>query len=347
MNRNIDLCNIASDMITKPEILSVTISREVEKLTELYDFSESATVSFLAESENKCYLVNDPLRSSNYVIRVNSGRLGHHQPQLIASEMMWLIALRSDSNVLVPQVLPAKDGSLVQTIHEPDLGKPRNAVAYSFLPGIEPTKHEINLNFERLGELCAHLHLHAKGWIPPANFERPSWTPKVILDDQMGFGPWQKGVDVMGDTFVLFSRLENVVRRRLEELPTDNDNFGLIHSDLRLANLLVDGDTTAIIDFDDCGYGWYLFDLAGALTLLEERSDVPQLIASWITGYRKITQIPDDSEEIIPTLIMLRRLQLIGWLGYQQQHLEFARNIGHTVTVDSRPLARDYLKRFS
>ena len=326
--------------------LSTKISREVEILTERYDFSESATVSFLAESENKCYLVNDPLRSSNYVIRVNSGRLGHHQRDLIASEMMWLIALRNDSSLLVPKVLPAKDGSLVQTIDKPDLAKPRHAVVYSFLPGIEPTNNEMNLNFERLGELCAHLHLHAKGWTPPKEFTRPSWTPNVILDDQMGFGPWQKGVDVEGDTLILFSLLENVVRRRLEELPTDHANFGLIHSDLRLANLLIDGDSTAIIDFDDCGFGWYLFDLAGALTLLEARPDVPQLIASWLAGYRRITQTPTGSEEVIRTLIMLRRLQLIGWLGYQQQHLDFARNIGPSVTADSRPLAQDYLKTF-
>ena len=73
------------------EILSTKILREVENLTERYDFSASARVSFLAESENKCYLVNDPLRSSNYVIRLNSGRLGHHRPHSIASEMMWLI----------------------------------------------------------------------------------------------------------------------------------------------------------------------------------------------------------------------------------------------------------------
>ena len=204
-------------------------------------------------------------------------------------------------------------------------------VPHPVLPGIEPPKDELILHFEWLGEMCAHLHLHAKGFIPPVNFVRPSWTPEVILDDQAGFGPWQNGVDVKGDTLALLSRLENVVRKRLGEAPTDRDNFGLIHSDLRLASLLGDGDSTAVIDFDDCGYGWYLFDLAGALTLLEERPDVPQLIASWLAGYRKISQTPADSEEIIPTLIMLRRFQLIGWLGDQQQHLEFTSNIGLTV----------------
>ena len=48
-----------------------------------------------------------------------------------------------------------------------------------------------------------------------------------------------------------------------------------------------------------------------------------------------------------PTLVMLRRLQLIGWVGYQQQHLEFAREIGPRFTVDSCRLAEDYLGRFA
>jgi Ser/Thr protein kinase RdoA (MazF antagonist) len=64
--------------------------------------------------------------------------------------MMWLIALRNDSSLLVPKVLPAKDGPLVKTIHKPDLAKPMHTVVYSFLPGIEPTKS----NHSMLTEAC-------------------------------------------------------------------------------------------------------------------------------------------------------------------------------------------------
>lgn len=323
------------------------IDREVVGVVRLYDFSTEASVSLLSESENKVYLIGDPERSQEYVLRVNSGRLSYHNPSSIRSEMMWLMALRHDTDIIVPDVLIAKDGSIVQTINAPDMDKPRHVTIYSFLPGIEPPEEQLVPGFERLGEISARMHLHAKSWLPDAAFDRHNWTPDVILDDRLNWGKWQKGVGVEGEVLTLLSRLEQVVRSRLARLSTDQDRFGLIHADLRLANLLVEGDTTSIIDFDDCGYGWYLFDLAAALSFLEGRPDVPELTAAWFNGYRKLSNIPADVEAELPTLIMLRRLALMGWVGYQQSHLEFARDIGPSFTEDSCRLADDYLKQFS
>lgn len=326
--------------------VSDAIARETAGLVKLYDFSNGTSVELLSESENKVFLVSDPDRPEKYVIRVNSGRLSYHTPSSVASEMMWLIALRQDTDITVPEVMRSRDGSLVQTINAPDMDKPRHAVVYSFLPGTEPPEDQLIPGFERLGEISARMHLHARDWTPPAEFERHTWHPDEIFDDLLDWGPWQNGVGVKGETLSLLSRLEDAVRKRAATLPKSREHYGLIHADLRLANLLVEGDHTAIIDFDDCGFGWYLFDLASALSFLEERPDVPELINCWLKGYRKVAEIPADIEAEIPTLIMLRRLQLIGWVGYQQQHLDFARDIGPGFTVDSCRLAQDYLKRF-
>ena len=329
------------------ETLSKAIDREAERLVRHYDFSDDATVSLLSESENKVYLVRDPARPDPYVIRVNSGRLAYHTPPTIASELMWLMALRRDTDIVVPQVLAAKDGSLVQTFDAPGLDKPRHAAIYSFLTGTEPPEDQLRPGLERLGEISARMHDHAKSWAPPADFSRPSWTPDVMLEDRMNWGAWQAGHGVEGETLELFTRLDGVVRRRFAALPTDRAHFGLIHADLRLANLLVEGKRTAIIDFDDCGFGWYLYDLAAALSFLEERPDAPELVACWLSGYRREADVPEVLEAEIPTFIMLRRLQLIGWVGYQMQHLEFAREIGPRFTVDTCRLAEDYLGRFA
>ncbi len=334
-------------MSSTRETLSNAIAREAVGLVELYDFSEDASVSLLSESENKVYFVSDPARPKTYVIRVNSGRLSYHTAPSITSELMWMMALRRDTDIVVPEVLRAKDGSLVQIITAPDFDKPRHAAIYSFLSGKEPPEDQLIPGFERLGEISARMHLHTKTWAPPTDFKRHSYTPEALLDDHLNWGPWQKGVGIEGETLRLLSRLDGVVRGRLAAVPTDREHFGLIHADLRLANLLVDGDRTAIIDFDDCGYGWYLFDLATALSFLEERPDVPDLIASWLKGYRKVAPVPADFEAEVPTLMMLRRLALIGWVGYQQQNLEFAREIGPRFTADSCQLAEDYLKRFA
>jgi hypothetical protein len=43
----------------------------------------------------------------------------------------------------------------------------------------------------------------------------------------------------------------------MEKFGADHERFGLIHADLRLANLLVWQEKTRVIDFDDCGFGWW------------------------------------------------------------------------------------------
>ena len=45
------------------------------------------------------------------------------------------------------------------------------------------------------------------------------------------------------------------------------DRFGLDHADLRIANLLVDGGHMLVIDFDDCGLAWFMYDWATAVSL--------------------------------------------------------------------------------
>jgi len=326
--------------------LEAAILREVRDAVGRYDFSDGTVVSPLSESENKVYLIEDPARAEPCVMRVNSGRLIYHTPPSVASEMMWLMALEADSDVIVPRVLAAKDGSLVQTLSAADLDKPRCAAVYGFLPGAEPPEDDLIDGFQRLGEISAHMHAHAKRWTPPAGFARHAWTADDILDDKLAWGRWQDGIGITGEVDRLLTRLDDTVRQRWNALPADRERFGLIHADLRLANLLVDGDTTAIIDFDDCGHSFYLYDLAGALSFLEERDDAPDLVASWLDGYRRVADIPTDVETEIPTLIMLRRLQLMGWVGYQQRHLEFAREIGPAFTVDTCRLADDYLRTF-
>ncbi|MEM7172875.1 MAG: phosphotransferase [Pseudomonadota bacterium] len=324
--------------------LAQAIERQAEKALKNYNFSCETKFSLLSESENKVYLIDDPNRPENYVMRVNSGRLAYHTPLSIASELMWLIAIENDTDIVVPSVMKAQDGSLVQTLSAADLDKPRHAAIYSYLPGLEPSEDDLLPGFERLGAISARMHKHTKSWRPPNDFIRHCWLPEAILENRLNWGKWQNGVDLTKDAIALLNRLGRTLQHNMSDLERDRDRFGLIHADLRLANLLVQNDSTAIIDFDDCGYGWFLFDLAGALSFLEERPDVPDLIARWLEGYRRISPIPQDMEAAIPTFIMLRRIQLLGWVGYQQQHLEFARQIGPGFTRETCRLAEDYLQ---
>ena len=50
-------------------------------------------------------------------------------------------------------------------------------------------------------------------------------------------------------------KIEAKIRTRLGVFGKALDRFNLIHADMWLANLLIDGSKTRLIDFDDCGLG--------------------------------------------------------------------------------------------
>ena len=57
-------------------------------------------------------------------------------------------------------------------------------------------------------------------------------------------------------------------------------------ADLRLANLLIDGEAVKVIDFDDCGFGWHMYDAATPVSFYEHEPQVPRLLEAWLKGYR-------------------------------------------------------------
>jgi Ser/Thr protein kinase RdoA (MazF antagonist) len=111
-------------------------------------------------------------------------------------------------------------------------------------------------------------------------------------------------------------RAAAAVATRVESFGTAPDRYGLIHADMRLANLLVDGaGALTVIDFDDCGFGWFLYDLAAALSFLEHHRAMPALVAAWLAAYRREVPLVAEEVAMVATFILQRRLQLTAWLG--------------------------------
>ena len=70
------------------------------------------------------------------------------------------------------------------------------------------------------------------------------------------------------------------------------DAFGLIHADLHLENALFDGDAVRVIDFDDCGFGYWLYDLAVPLWDNRYRADYPAFRAALLEGTANAASCP-------------------------------------------------------
>lgn len=302
-----------------------------------YGTAPDARVTLLHVSENATFLVDDPAGERS-VLRVH--RLGYHDERAIQSELAWLDALRG-AGVRTPRVRPARDGRRVVTAAAPGGGPARHCVRFEFLPGAEPPAD--TAHFAGLGELTARMHAQARAWARPAGFTRFAWDAGAAFGRSPRWGHWTRGPGVGPGEAAVLSRAEREVARRLAAYGTGPERFGLIHADLRLANLLVTGGRTAVIDFDDCGYGWYLYDLAAAVSFFEDDPAVPDLAAAWRAGYRRgggALTAADEAETW--TLILLRRLLLLGWIGSHPAAADAAA-LGAGYAAGSCGLAERYL----
>lgn len=303
-----------------------------------YGLSPEADLSLLSVSENAVFLVEDSGRRS--VLRVH--RLGYHSREAIASELAWLDALRAEAGIRTPEVIPARDGSRVITVADPG-AQPRHCVMFEFLPGTEPREDRLVERFEQLGAITARMHRHAREWARPPSFTRFHWDLDAAFGPEARWGRWQDGVGVDREARAVLARLEAELRRRLARYGTGPDRYGLIHADLRLANLLVDDATgISVIDFDDCGFGWYLYDLGAALSFIEHHPDVPLMVDSWLRGYRSVLDLPKEDEDEVWTFILFRRLLLVAWIGTHSA-ADIARELGAGYTEGSCELAERYL----
>jgi Ser/Thr protein kinase RdoA (MazF antagonist) len=314
------------------------IDRAVAAALPRWGCSPAAAATMINHSENVTYRVDDPPNGRTTILRVH--RPGYHSLAAIHSELRWLDALRDEAGVVTATTLPALDGAAIQTLGG---DVPRYAVMFSFLAGAEPSEAALLEPFERLGEVTARLHGHVRRWPLPAGFVRQTWDFDTMLGRRPIWGDWRAGMGMDAARRTQLQRLADAIEQRLRRYGRGAGRFGLIHADLRLANLLLEGPTTKVIDFDDCGFGWYLYDLGAALSFIEHRPDVPELVDAWVRGYRRVAPLAAEDEAEIPTFILLRRLLLVAWIGSHAE-TELAQSMGAAYTEGSCALAEPYLQ---
>lgn len=282
----------------------------------LWDIPANAKARLINVSENATYLVE----ADGYKAILRIHRENYHTEKAIESELAWADALRNDKMVETPGVYTARDGKRIQSGIVDGLPAPRFMVLFHFVEGNEPDETgDLIAHYETLGAIAARTHVHSIKWQKPIWFERLTWDEEAVFGVNPTWGSWRDGPDVTPEIAGILSRVEVLVIQRLQKFGKGPERYGLIHADMRLANLLVDGDETELIDFDDCGKGWLLYDFASAISFIEDDPRIPEMKMAWVKGYRTVRSLtPDDIQEI-DSFIMLRRMALLAWIG---SHIE-------------------------
>ena len=200
----------------------------------------------------------------------------------VGSEIAWLRSIRADTDLEVPEALSALDGSV--TVQASAAGETRVCSVLRWLDGRIHENSARPVHLRRLGAAMADLHNQADAWTRPQEFERIRWDHETFFGNTMVYG----GIPAEDCWALLPGAVRarfDAVAERMIDIMGSSDDVGLIHADLHLGNAVFEGDRVKLIDFDDCGTGPRLYDLAVALWELRLRPDYAAYLEALRAGY--------------------------------------------------------------
>jgi Ser/Thr protein kinase RdoA (MazF antagonist) len=312
------------------ELVAVALAR--------FGLGGGASSTFVRHGENTTYRVS-AADGRRFALRIH--RPGYQTVEATRSELAWMDSLRA-SSVRTPVAVVGTDGDPLQTVSVGgDVA--RTAVLFEWIDGAPLSAIGELEPWSRLGELMARIHVHGQHWTRPAWFTRPAWDADALVGDEPRWGPPDpEGVFSDEDRGVL-EECRAEVLGRLEALGTASDRFGLIHADLGFENALVaDDGTVTIIDFDDSGDSWYLGELASALYPHDRTEDFGERRDALVAGYRRVRELPDEPLAELPTFLMARRIQTLGWMFSRPETAHAERQRPRRIQ-STPPATRDYL----
>lgn len=239
-------------------------------------------------------------------------RPGYQSAAAIRSELIWTEGL-AKAGLPVPRPIPCRSGDLLCTL---STGRVASIVewvggralgeAWTPLPG--PIAIQIE-RFRQIGALLARLHTATDAMTLPPGFTRPAWDAEGLLGAAPLWGRFWENPALTQPERAFLLDLRDDLRRRLDELRPGAD-FGLIHADLMRENILVDGGTLRLIDFDDSGFGLRLYDLGTLMLQNLDEPAYPELLAAAVEGYASLRPVAAAQ---VPLFVLLRCLASCGW----------------------------------
>jgi Ser/Thr protein kinase RdoA (MazF antagonist) len=269
--------------------------------------------------ENAVFAVHTADRK-RVVLRVH--RLGYHSDDSLRSELTWTKGLAA-SGIEVPQVVLSRSGNAFEHVACDGVPGPRQVDMFEWIEGTQLGSVEQGLTddprwVERtygiVGELAARMHNQSCAWQAPAAFQRHSWCDAGLAGNTPLWGRFWELEALQPKQRALFEQLRARLARDLAHFGKTSDRFGLIHADLVPENILVDGDRLRIIDFDDAGFGWHMFEIATSLYFIRRERLYETARDALIGGYRRHRALPDEHLRLLPMFLAARGTTYLGWV---------------------------------
>jgi Ser/Thr protein kinase RdoA (MazF antagonist) len=278
---------------------------------------QCASIQPIKVRENAVYAVH--LHDGRKVVlRVH--RCGYHSDEALQSERTWMQALE-DHGIEVPRHVLSNGGRSFERSHIEGFEGERQVDVFHWIAGqqLGSVEQGVAANgvadvYRKVGRLAARLHNQSSVWNAPAGFRRHAWDAEGLAGERPFWGRFWELEALTESQQQLFVELRQSLWRQLNAFGTSPDRYGLIHADLVPENILVDGDSLQVIDFDDAGYGWHLFEIATSLYFIRRDSIYEQARDAVIEGYRQHRALSDEHLALLPMFLAARGTTYLGWV---------------------------------
>ena len=294
---------------------------------------DKAECAFVAGRENRVYKVVDGKQS--FALRFK--RPGYRDLAELKSELDWLAEM-ARAGLHVPAPHPSLNGRLLEKVG----GCHVDLITWLDGTPLGVSRQPLQLEnpvqtFAALGAEMARLHLACDAWTPPPDFKRCAWDLAGLLGDAPLWGRFWENPTLDAATGALFTTFR---KQAVKDLAAQRHDTGLIHADLVRENVMLDGTTLRLIDFDDGGYGYRLFDVATALLKNRAEPNYAALKAALLDGYLSIRPLDTGQLDLF---LALRAVTYVGWIvprmaepGAKARNTRFIK--------DAQDLCRAYLE---
>lgn len=290
-------------------------------------------------------------RANGQRVAVRIHRYGYHSDAALTSELHWMRELAASGAVDVPPVVAAADGRLTIRVKHAAVSQPRQVSVLGWLSGAPVGTSEdgtdvsdalvAKLYFDA-GVVAAALHDASRAMTIPADFVRHSWDEEGLIGDNPLWGQFLELPTLTDAQRDLLRRATATAAEDLANFGKRDGSYGLIHADLVPENLLNEDGRLKLIDFDDAGYGWYMFELATALYFNVEHPSYPDIVRALLAGYRSVRPLSDADVAQLPLFLFLRGTTYVGWVQSKPDTLT-ATTLGPMLTDRVCTMAEQYL----
>lgn len=247
-----------------------------------------------------------------YALRMRK-LVGAYREQ-IESELVFLRDVRQGTGLDIPAPVTTRTGNLYCLLpHGSDVYM---GVLFTWVPGVHVGGADItSAQLGQMARAVAQLHKFSRTYTPPPGFDRPTYDVGWYL----GNTTWRANADFVKllepEAVADLLWVSDEVGAFLQAYPKNAETFGLIHYDLHIGNFLFHDGVANMIDFDECGFGYYLFDLAHLLFEFVERTEYGRFKQAALEGYCAVGGPAPAGDRDLRDFLALQIVAYMNWLN--------------------------------